>query len=73
MINIGYFITCLAWVFAVFYSFKTILCILGAISYSHNKLQQAIDGCKGVKRTFPLKHYPMCALVSIVWLITYYN
>lgn len=70
--NIEYFITCLAWVFACWYSLKTFMCFVAAFEYESNKIQQSLDYIKGIERTFPVKYYPFVALISIVWLITYY-
>lgn len=75
MDKIQYFLTILAWPVSIWSVFCLIITMLSDYYYNctkDGKLQQCIDGCKGVKTIFHYRKNACNALLSIAWLITYY-
>lgn len=69
--NYLYMITVLAWVLGIFYTGYTIILIRNAATYDKST-KYYCDQMRGISRTYPLKHRPIIALISIVWLVAYY-
>lgn len=70
-----YFITLAAWIGFIFFTSKTLVLMIAKYEYNNTpdgKAQRLVDKLEGLQRTFKVEYNPYFAVISIIWLITYY-
>jgi len=68
-----YFLVVLAWPICIISLLILLISIHATIEYERNPIQKAFDKYNGFKRTWQISKSFIIFIISIVYIITYYN